>query len=104
MPWQVLALISVTFASVSNIINRLLMKDDESDPVGYGIIFQFGLFSFSLILTLIFGKLQLPNGNEILLRFLISTILWTLFTVFSFSAMKNHGHSPWFLQNRSSFA
>ena len=93
MSWQLLALISVTSLSVSNLLGRVLMKDDKSDPIGYGIIFQFGLGLVALVFALVFNKFVWPQGYGFSIRFLISTLLWTLTTVFSFSSIKRIGAS-----------
>lgn len=40
MSWQLLTGVSVITLSVSVLLQRLLMHEDKSDPVAYGIIFQ----------------------------------------------------------------
>lgn len=88
MSWQTLALISVSTLSISNLVGRVLMKNNKSDPVGYSIIFQFGLGLAALFFALLFKKFIWPAGEGFFIRFLISTILWALTTVFSFSSIK----------------
>ncbi len=92
MSWQILALISVITASVGSLISRVLMKDDKSDPIGYGIIFQLGLGFTALIFSLLFNRFHLPDAQELLL-FPISMVLWAAHTALLFSATKRLGAS-----------
>lgn len=41
MTWLTLALASAFFFALAAILQRVLMKDDKSDPVAYAFVFQF---------------------------------------------------------------
>lgn len=89
MSWFVLALISVVSLSIALILQRVMMKDDDSDPISYSIVFQFLLSAVILLFTFCLGRFELPQLNlELIVRILASTFLWTGFTVFSFKAFK----------------
>ncbi len=83
-----LALISILTVSIATILERVLMKNDDSDPISYAIVFQFMLGSISLIFALFFGRFVFPSLSILGSRFILATFLWAGSTVFSFSAMK----------------
>src|SRR5581483_6998196 len=87
MLWLWFLLISIFTASIANILQRVLMKDAKSDPLSYGIIFQFTFGTFNLIFGLIHG-LVLPQLSFHLIFFLISAILWGSTTYFFFKGLK----------------
>lgn len=89
MNWLVLALISVISVSVATLLQRKLMKEDNSDPVGYAIVFQFILGFMVLASAILLGRFTPPDLNTLtVFQFLLSAILWTGATVFGFHAIK----------------
>lgn len=87
MDWFILALISVTTASISSLFQRVLMKGEKSDPFAYGLVFQF----LSAVLVAFFaiwhGFVFLPldkiGGNLVL-----EAMLYAGFTLFLFKALQ----------------
>jgi len=55
MTWLILILLSVFINSIANILQKVLMRSDKSDPISYAILFQFTFGSFNLIYGLIHG-------------------------------------------------
>src|SRR3989338_699140 len=88
MPWYFFAVISVLGISVANLLARVLMKEDKSEPISYAIIFQFLVGTISLGFTLLLHKFVLPTDINLLPRFLVSAVLWAGMTVFAFKATK----------------
>ncbi len=88
MLWQISAIISVVFSSTASLLQRLLMKDDRSDPIGYAIIFQLLLGFASLLFAILFGKFVFPPITKMPMYFVISAVLWAAYTIFSFNAIK----------------
>jgi uncharacterized membrane protein len=88
MPWIFLALISITTLSVASILARVLLKEENSNPVGYAIVFQLLLGLISLIFALLFNKLIPPPPETSAIQFLFSAVLWATSTIFSFKALK----------------
>ncbi|OGK41499.1 hypothetical protein A2954_00665 [Candidatus Roizmanbacteria bacterium RIFCSPLOWO2_01_FULL_37_12] len=88
MSWPILAIISIFTVSIATLLERVLMKGEESDPISYAIVFQFALGLISFVFALLFGKFVLPNLEGLTLRFILSAFLWAGATVFSFKAIK----------------
>lgn len=88
MPWYFFAIISVLGISVATLLERVLMKEESSNPIGYAIIFQFLVGIISLIITLLLNKFVLPTNLNLLPRFIVSAVLWAGMTVFNFKAIK----------------
>lgn len=89
MSWLFLALISVLTISIANILERVLLKEDESDPIAYAIVFQFLLGFIVLIFSLVLGNFIFPTLTiSMVIKFLISGILWAGSTTYTFKAIK----------------
>ncbi|OGM20127.1 hypothetical protein A2714_01050 [Candidatus Woesebacteria bacterium RIFCSPHIGHO2_01_FULL_38_9] len=88
MSWFVLALIAIGTTSITTLIARVLMREEESNPIASAIVFQFMLCVFVAIFTFSLGKFAWPPPDVSILRFLLSAFLWTGSTFFSFQAIK----------------
>lgn len=89
MTWLILALICVVSVSIATILERVLLKDDDSDPIAYAIVFQLIIGIMILGVTLILNKFVFPSLNlTTYIRFFVSTILWAGSTVLGFQAIK----------------
>lgn len=87
MDWFWLTLISILFVSVANVLQRVLMKHDKSNPYSYAIVFHLLLALLNAICIIIFNsQIALFNGNFLLL--IISSVLWGATSVFLFKALK----------------
>ena len=87
MNWLFLTLLSVLFASVASILQRVLMKDDRSNPYLYAIVFHFLLGFLSLGLGLFYGvQFSLFSGDFLLL--LLASGLWGATSIFLFKALQ----------------
>lgn len=87
MSWFVLILLSVLIVSFANILQKILMRDDKSDPISYSIIFAFLLGVINFGVALIFGfHIPAINFNSI---FLVgAALLWGVGTIFFFKALQ----------------
>ncbi|MDD5710770.1 MAG: DMT family transporter [Candidatus Colwellbacteria bacterium] len=87
MSWFTLSIISVITLAISNLLRRVLMKDDKSDAVAYSLVFQLmcaflvGLFAFS------HGFVALPVF-ELPLNFLLTMVLYGTGTLLLFRAVQ----------------
>lgn len=88
MTWPLLTLISVFTVSIATLLERILMKEDHSNPVSYAIVFQIILGTIALIIAIALGKFSVPNSNDNLIHLSISAGLWAGMTVFNFYAIK----------------
>lgn len=87
MDWFVLALISVTTLSISNLLQRALMREETSDFVAYATVFQ--LFSGVLVLLYALASgFVLPPMEKLPLNFLFVALFWGGGTLFLFKSLK----------------
>jgi len=87
MDWFALAILSVVFISVANLVQRVLASDEKSDPYSYTVIFTF----IAALMTGIFAAIKgfnPPPLNKYLLNFLISAVFYGFGAVLSFKALK----------------
>ena len=87
MSWLLLTLLSVIIASAASILQRVLMRDDTSNPYSYAIIFHFLLGFLVLAVALVRGSDLSPlSGNVGML--LLASALWGACQVFLFKALQ----------------
>ncbi len=66
MNWLFLTLLSVFAVSLANILQRVLMKDDKSNPYSYAIVFQFLIAILNLPIAVWHGfQLSILTGDLI---------------------------------------
>lgn len=87
MNWFTLTLISVFIAAFSNILQRVLMKDNKSDPRSYAAVFCLLLGVLNVPFVVLYG-FQLPPINVTLVFFFLSAFLWGIGTVLVFKALR----------------
>ncbi len=87
MTWLALTLLSVLFASIASILQRVLMKSEKSEPYSYAVVFHFFLGFLNLIFALIYGsQFSLFSGNFFLL--LLASALWGGCSIFLFKSLQ----------------
>jgi len=88
MNWFLLSIISVITLAVSNLLQRVLMKDEKSNVVAYSLAFQLtcavliGVFAFA-------RGFVMPPIQELWLNFVLITVLYAAGTLFLFRALQN---------------
>lgn len=87
MPWFFYAIISVFGTALANIFQKILMKDDKSDPVVFSITFQFLLFVLTFIFAL-FKGFVLPPLLTHWLYFVLGAVLYAFAVITNFYAVK----------------
>ncbi len=88
MNWLLLTLLSAITASLSRILQKVLLRDDQSDPFAFGFVFQLSVAGIFLIYTLITGSFEFPSYNGLLINVLIMAIFYSLGNVCIFKAFK----------------
>lgn len=89
MSWQLLIGISVLLYSISVLLQRVLLKDNKSEPISFSIFFQVGVAIVIGILVLItHGKIQIPDFSQISWSILVMTVLYALANIFIFKSLK----------------
>jgi len=87
MSWFTLAVISVVAVSISSILQRIMMREKKSDPFVYSFFFQ--LFCSILIFAFAFARGFVPLPfQELAINFFLEAILYGLFAIFIFKALK----------------
>lgn len=87
MNWLWLTLFSVIFVSLANVFQRVLMKDDKSNPYSYAIVFHFLLGILNFICALFLGShISIFSGNFLMLLF--ASALWSVTMIFLFKALQ----------------
>jgi len=87
MNWLTLTLASVIISSFANILQKVLMRNNKSDPTSYATMFHIVIGIFFTAIAFLTG-FTLPPFNQNLIFFIIAAILWGLGTVFLFNALK----------------
>lgn len=87
MNWQLLLAISVFTYAVSVLLQRILLKDDKSDPIAYSVVFQLVVGLVILAYALIKG-FSVPNLYPILPNLILMTFLYGVGNVLIFKSLK----------------
>ncbi len=80
---------SVIFYSISTLLQRVLLKETDSKPIAYSIVFQVLVSLILASVGILSGNWQWPDFTSILSNFLIMIVLYAAGNVFLFSALKN---------------
>jgi len=89
MTWQVLISISILLNAVSVLLQRVLLKNDETEPISFSIFFQIGVaVVIGLLVMIIQGGIPLPDMTNVAWSVLAMTILYALANVFIFKSLK----------------
>lgn len=89
MSWQILILISVVLYSISVLLQRVLLKENESQPVAYSIFFQFLTGVVLGLVGFLFADMSLPaNLADLFWNLALMTILYGFSNIFIFKSLK----------------
>lgn len=87
MNWQILLSISVITYSISVLLQRVLLKNDKSDPIAYSIVFQL-LTGILIGIYAVLNGFSTPNLVPLIPNLVLMTILYGAGNVFIFNALK----------------
>ncbi len=87
MTWFTLAILSVAFYSLATIAQRMMMKDEDSDPTAFMIVFQF-LVTVVIIGYFLFTKISIPNVLPVLPNLLLNGFLIAIASLCMFKGLK----------------
>lgn len=88
MNWQIILLISVLLYSISIVIQKIILRNKNSDPLSFSILFQLFVGIMILAVGLILNQITLPNIKPILFNIILMVILWTFNNIFLYKAIK----------------
>ncbi len=89
MTWQLLISISVLLYSFSVLLQKVLLKNDKSDPISFSIFFQIGVSVVIAILVFITrGNIEIPDLSNIWVYVLLMALLYGLANISVFKSLK----------------
>src|SRR3989344_2778709 len=88
MSWLLLILISVVLSSFVSILQRIMLKDKDSDPFIFSVVFQLIVAGLIGAFALSTGKLVFSNMSNILVNLIFMTVLYGLGNIFIFKSLK----------------
>lgn len=88
LTWQILVSISAITYALSSLLQRVLMRDDQSDPYLYSIVFQLTVGALIFVYTLFVG-FNLPNLLDFLPNLVALTVLYALGGIALFYTFKS---------------
>lgn len=88
MNWILLVLISALAGALTRILQKVLLKEKDSDPFAFGFVFQMSVALLFLIYTLVTGTLELPNIWDLWPNLVAMSLLYSLGNLLTFIAFK----------------
>lgn len=88
MNWLLLTIASALFASISRILQKILLKDNQNDPFAFGFIFQAMVAVVLFIFSLATGTFEVPNLGGLFWHILAMGVLYSLGNLLLFKAFK----------------
>jgi drug/metabolite transporter (DMT)-like permease len=77
MGWLILVLVGTLFWSITTLLQRAFLKEEQSDAYTYAIVFQL-LVSFSILIYVLFTDFNIPSLKPILFNLVLMTILYAV--------------------------
>lgn len=87
MSWQILLAISIVTYAASVVLQRVLLKKENSDPIAFSIVFQLITGIIIYFYTIVNGFIM-PDFSTNWLNFVLMAILYALANVFIFHSLK----------------
>lgn len=88
MNWLLLTIASAITGSMARILQKVLLKNTESDPFAFGFIFQLTVAILFLIHAMVTKTLEFPNLSGLAVNLVVMTIFYSLGNVLTFKAFK----------------
>lgn len=88
MTWQLFILLSVFLSAISTLLQKVLLRDDKSDPVAFSILFQLLTGLLVAICGFGLGDMSLKNFTLVLPNLILMVLLYGFGNVFLFWALK----------------
>lgn len=88
MTWQILIALSITFFSISILLQRLILRENNSKPIAFSIFFQFLTGILITISGFLLGNMVFPNIVPLIPNLLLMIVLYTFANIFIFKSLK----------------
>lgn len=89
MNWLLLTFLSAITGSFSRILQKVLLKDEQSDTFAFGFVFQMCVAGLFLIYTLITHSFEFPDLSGLLINLIVLTVFYSLANLCIFFAFKH---------------
>lgn len=88
MTWLFLTIVSALFNALSRLLQRVLMKNDQQDPLAFSIIFQVIVAMLFFLYSQARGSFEIPNLLSVWPNLLSMMILYAIGNVLTFKAFQ----------------
>lgn len=89
LSWQVLITINVVFYSISTLLQRVILKENQSRPIAFAIFFQCMVGLFIGAVGFLTGQMTIPSSiTQVIPNLLFMTVIYAVFNVLTFFALK----------------
>jgi len=88
MLWLILVIISAVSGSLSKVLQKVLLKGEDSDPVAFGFIFQLLVAILFLLYALLTQSLHFPMLAGLIFNIVVMSLFYGLGNLFTFKAFK----------------
>ncbi|MBU0535236.1 MAG: DMT family transporter [Patescibacteria group bacterium] len=88
MFWLLLTFASAFSYSLTRILQKILLKDKDSDPFAFGFVFQIAVSIIFLVYTIITKQLEFPNLSGLAINILILCLFYSIGNILTFKAFK----------------
>ena len=85
MTWLILVLISTVTFSIAGILQKILLREEQSDPIAYGFFFQM-LTALIIFIYSLFVGFSIPNLIPLIPNLILMTVFYALFNFCLFRA------------------
>lgn len=89
MTWLILTIISAITFSLSRVLQRILLKNNDSDSFAFSFIFPTLVSIAILFYSLVTGSFELPNLTSVWFNMLIMVLFYSAGSVFVYQAFKD---------------
>lgn len=88
MNWLILSILSVVTASVSRILQKILLRGEKSNPYAFGFVFQTIIALFFLTYVLITKTWEFPKLSDLGFNVVVMCVFYALANVLLFKAFQ----------------
>lgn len=88
MGWFILTIISALTGSLTRILQKILLKNKDSDTFAFGFVFQITVSVIFLLYTFFTKTLEFPNLSGLGFNIFIMTLFYCLGNILTFKAFK----------------
>lgn len=88
MNWILLTFISSLASALTQVLQKVLMRDKNSDPIAFSFVFQLIVAIIFLVYTVSTGTFGHPDLRSVWLNLVVMTLLYALGSVLTYHAYK----------------